>query len=107
VDVVAMLLTELAEEIGLQAHDVSNPCPLGMVEHAGSHVLDLGIALTTPRSATEILAIHAASGNGEYDPLMIVPHAELQAFLMREKVTLQAPLFLAETAKIRTDSASF
>ncbi len=94
VDVVAMLLVELSEELGLTQADVSDATPVALVEHAGSHVLDLGIALRTHLSASDILAIHTASGNGEYDPLVVVPHAELATFLAQPNMTLQAPIFL-------------
>lgn len=97
VDVIAMLLTELTEELGLTAEDVSDARPVGLVEHTGSHVLDLGIAVRTPLTAASLLAIHAERGNGEYDPLVVVPRSDLKAFLAQPDVNIQAPLFLRET----------
>jgi hypothetical protein len=94
VDVAAMLLTELAEEMGLEAGEVSTPRPLGIVEHAGSHVLDFGMALHTRLSAEQIRSIHAARGNQEYGELAMVPQSELAAFLAQPDVTLQARRFL-------------
>ena len=96
VDVVAQLLTELHEELGMQADAVTAPRLLGIVEHGGSHVLDLGIAVRTDWPAAKILAAHARAGNGEYDPLVVVKQADLPAFV-REAGTLmnhQAPVFL-------------
>lgn len=100
VDVLAMLLTELAEELGLAPADVHSPRPLCLVEHAsggvGSHVLDLGIALQTPLDAAALRARHAAGGDDEYAALEVVPVAELSAFMAREAATmnLQAAIFL-------------
>lgn len=96
VDVIAQLLTELDEELGLPPEAVTDATPLCLVEHAGSHVLDLGIAVATIVSATEIRAAHATAGNAEYAPLVIVPRAELAGFVARAGATLnhQAPIFL-------------
>lgn len=96
VDVIAQFLTELEEELGLPSEAVANATPLCIVEHAGSHVLDLGIAVTTNLSAADILASHAETGNAEYDPLVVVPPADLAAFVARAGSTLnhQAPIFL-------------
>lgn len=96
IDVVFQFLVELAEELGLGADDVRNPTPLCIVEHAGSHVLDLGIAATTPLTAAEIRAKHASGGNAEYDPLAFVPIAALPDFIASggPLMNLQAPIFL-------------
>ena len=95
VDFRAMLLTELAEEIGLIEAEVTVGPALGVVEHPGSRVHDLGIALTTQLGEHQILERHAALGNGEYDPLVVIRPQALAAFLRKPDVTLQAPLFLA------------
>lgn len=99
VDVVGHLLTELAEELGMPAATVRHPRLLGIVEHGGSHILDLGITLETGLRADEIHAFHAANGNGEYDPLAIVPRPDLPAFLAAAGPLLnhQAPVFLRRT----------
>jgi hypothetical protein len=96
VDILAMLLTELAEEVGLAAADVHSLHPLCLVEHAGSHVLDLGIALETPLDAIALRARHAAGGDDEYAALEVVALADLPGFMAREAATmnLQAPIFL-------------
>ncbi len=96
VDVVFQFLVELAEELGLGEDDVHNPTPLCIVEHAGSHVLDLGIAATTPLSAAAIRAKHQAGGNAEYDPLAFIGRADLPAFIAEggALMNLQAPIFL-------------
>jgi 8-oxo-dGTP pyrophosphatase MutT (NUDIX family) len=100
VDVVAALLTELTEELGLPVAAMRDARPLCIVEHAvsgvGSHVLDMGVSLTTDWTAAAIRARHEAAGNGEYDPLEIVPLAALPAFLAERAGALngQARVFL-------------
>jgi hypothetical protein len=96
VDVLGQFFGELREELGLDAAAVSAPRLLCIVEHPGSRVLDLGIAVTTALSAAAIRAAHAAGGNGEYGALEVVPVAELSTFLARAGGALngQAEVFL-------------
>jgi hypothetical protein len=96
VDVRAQLLTELGEELGMGAESVRDLRPLCIVEHAGSRVLDLGIAVRTDLTAAEIRACHAAGGNGEYGSLEVVALADLPKFLTEAGtlLNLQAPTFL-------------
>lgn len=80
VDLHGQVLAELHEELGLPAASVAVMRPICLVEHAGSHVLDLGYEMRTALDATSVLAlregaIHAA----EYDPLEVVPLAALSA----------------------------
>jgi hypothetical protein len=81
VDVRRQFFSELREELGLDPEAVSLPRLLCLVEHPGSRVLDLGVAVRTQLSAAEIRSAHAAHGNGEYGTLEIVTVAELPAFL--------------------------
>jgi hypothetical protein len=99
VDAMHQVLTELEEELGLTAEAVGEARFLCIVEHPGSHVLDFGIFLRTGLLAAEIHAAHAQGGNGEYEPLEIVPVEGLAAFLDRVDGTLteQARFFLART----------
>ena len=83
VDVRRQFLSELREELGLDADAVGEPRLLCLVEHPGSRVLDLGIAVSTDLSAAAIRAAHAARGNAEYGALEVVPPVELPAFLDR------------------------
>jgi hypothetical protein len=83
VDVRRQFYGELREELGLDAAAVGEPRLLCLVEHPGSRVLDLGVAVRTTLSAAEIRAAHAARGNAEYGALEVVPLAELPAFLDR------------------------
>lgn len=97
VDPLAQLHAELAEELGMPADAVSDARALCIVEHPGSGVLDLGIAVRTRWDAAAIRAAHAAGGNGEYDPLELVATGDLPGFLARNagRVTRQAYAFLA------------
>jgi hypothetical protein len=83
VDVRRQFFSELREELGLERDAVGEPRLLCLVEHPGSRVLDLGVAVRTELSAAQIRAAHAARGNGEYGTLEVVPIAELPAFLDR------------------------
>jgi phage terminase small subunit len=103
IDVAAMVLQELAEELGLDRSAVSLPVPVAIVEHPGTHVLDLGMAMRTHLSAAAIAAAHAQRGNGEYDPLVVVPLAELAAFAAGADVNGQAPIFLRRLGLISTN----
>jgi hypothetical protein len=60
---------------------VGEPRPLCVVEHPGSHVSDLGMALVTKLSAKALLAAHRMHGNGEYEQMLVVPEGRLSAFL--------------------------
>jgi hypothetical protein len=75
------LLSELEEELGLSPDVVDDPRPLCIVEHPGSHVSDFGLALVTKLSAEVVLAAHRASGNTEYETVLVVPEDRVAAFL--------------------------
>jgi len=81
IDLTGQLLTELTEELGIPAARASRPRPLCAVEHPGSRVTDLGIALDTDLSAEAVLAAHRLHANAEYDPLLVVPFDRLAGFL--------------------------
>jgi hypothetical protein len=91
VDLARQVLTELGEELGLDAFDVSEPRPLCVVEHPGSRVCDLGMALTTRLGGDAVLAAHAARGNNEYDPLHVVPFDRLASFAAEAGETIVPP----------------
>ena len=67
VDLRRQLLSELQEELGLSPDTVGEPRPLCIVEHPGSHVSDLGLALITDLTAEAVLAAHRTGGNAEYE----------------------------------------
>jgi hypothetical protein len=81
VDLRRQLLGELREELGLSPGAIGEPHPLCIVEHPGSHVSDLGMALVSDLRAAEVLAAHRAGGNAEYEQVIVVPAARLAAFM--------------------------
>jgi hypothetical protein len=91
VDLRRQLLTELEEELGLPPDSVDTPRPLCIIEHPGSHVSDLGMAMTTPLDAPAVLAAHRARGNTEYQPLLVVPETALPNFLAEAGETVVPP----------------
>lgn len=99
------VLEELHEELGMGGDTVSRVRPFALVEDTESHVIDIGIGLTSPLSASEVLRSHAQAGSGEYDALHIVPRAQLQGFMdehARQLVAVSAALlarFLAPGLK--------
>jgi hypothetical protein len=103
IDILAQLLTELHEELGMTPDTIHTPEPLCIVEHSESHVLDLGIGLATRLTAAEIHAAHAQGGNTEYDPIHIVHRAALADFLAQSAPLLnhQAPVFLRRMGLVK------
>ena len=103
----AQLLTELLEELGLEAEVIGEVTPLCIVEHPGSHVCDLGMALRTALGADAVLEAHRTLGNSEYDPLRIVPVADLSSFIAWAGATLvpPAPMFLARAGLLPRDAS--
>lgn len=90
----SQLMAELREEVGLAPSEVREPRPICLVEHPSSHVLDFGLELTTTLAPDRLLAAHRERGNGEYDPLLIVPDDGLAAFLAGPDIVPAARVFL-------------
>ena len=91
VDLRRQLLDELEEELGLPPDAVGEPRSLCVVEHPGSHVSDLGLALVTRLSAEEVLAAHRSRGNAEYERVVVVPEVRLAAFPLEAGEILVPP----------------
>jgi hypothetical protein len=102
-DLRAQVLTELSEELGLSADDTGPPRLLCVVEHPGSHVCDLGLALATPLGREAILTAHRTRGNGEYAPLLVVARRELPRFLNEAGASIVPParVFLHRAGLLR------
>ena len=96
VDLEQQILTELQEELGLTADTVDAVQPLCALEHAATHVTDIGLALGTSLDTAAVLAAHRVSGNTEYDPLIAVGYATLPAKVaeLGETLVPSAPAFL-------------
>jgi hypothetical protein len=108
VDLIAQVLAELAEELGIQPDQVEPPRPLCVVEHPGSHVSDVGIALATALTAAQVLHAHRTHANAEYNPLVVVPFAELADFVDRAGDLLVPPAheFLARAGRKEDQGAA-
>jgi hypothetical protein len=91
IDLATQIVAELNEELGLPAEAVTAPQPICVVEHPGSHVCDLGMALVTTLDAATVLAAHRAHGNDEYDPLRVIPFAALAGFILEAGELLVPP----------------
>jgi hypothetical protein len=108
IDFARQILTELAEELGMPARMARIVRPLCIVEHAGSHVCDLGVEIETRLTAGEIAACHAHAPDAEYGELRMVPVAELKDFVTAagERLTPQARVFLARMGLLASESDS-
>ena len=91
IDLAGQLLKEMHEELGIDAAQTDTPRPLCLVEHPGSHVSDLGMAVSTGLDAARVLAMHRACGNDEYDPLLVVAEADLEGFIVSAGSNLVPP----------------
>jgi len=91
IDLIGQVRMELAEELGLTPDQLLSVRPLVAVEHPGSRVTDLGIALKTALSAEEVIAAHRARANTEYECLTVVPFASVAAFVEGLGDTLVPP----------------
>jgi len=91
VDLRAQVLIELAEELGIQSHQVDQPRPLCVIEHSGSHVSDVGMALTTKLTGAQVLRAHQRYANAEYRTLTFVKFKDLPDFVGRAGDLLVPP----------------
>ena len=96
IDLAAQLLKELREEVGITAERGWVGAPICIVEHPGSHVLDIGMPVSVPIGGAEALSLHARLGDGEYEPLRVVAEADFPGFLaaLGDAVVPVAGIFL-------------
>jgi hypothetical protein len=88
IDYRAQILIELREEIGLNAEAVSSLTPFCLIDDGESHVLDIGIAIESPKTADEIRRAHRASATKEYDELCVIEVGAVNRFVERERPQL-------------------
>ncbi len=82
------LLAELHEELGLQPAEARNIRAVAAIEHAATHVVDVGFLLRTPLPFTAIEARRVLAGNGEYDALRVVAPDDVPRFLAEAEAML-------------------
>jgi len=80
IDPVAQILSELEEEVGLKAGDVTAAEPFCLVVHPDTRYHDIGIRLRTPLSGAEVQARQQGAIHREYSELRIVAKRDLPAF---------------------------
>lgn len=95
IDPLRQLLTELREEIGLEAHEVREISPLCLIEDRRSRVTDFAALLETPLSGDAIRARHAVNANREYTTIKIVPARNALDILTREDTAETCAVSLA------------
>ncbi len=71
-DLTAQLMAELEEELGLQPVEVEDVRAVAAIEHADSHIVDVGFLLRTTLSFASIEARRSVAGNDEYDALRVI-----------------------------------
>ncbi len=71
-DLTTQLLAELDEELGLQPAEVEDVRAVVAIDHADSHIVDVGFLLRTTLSFASIEARRSVAGNDEYDALRVV-----------------------------------
>jgi len=102
IDLAVQLLKELREEVGITATRTALGAPICIVEHPGSHVLDIGIPVSVPLDGAAALALHARLGDGEYEPMRVVAEADFSALLAELGDTVVPPtaIFLSRLGVI-------
>ncbi len=88
IDLTGQLLAELDEELGLQPAEVENVRAVAAIEHAGTHVVDVGCLLRTPLPFAGIEARWSGAGNDEYDALRLVAPDDVSRLLSEREPML-------------------
>lgn len=90
VELADQLFAELQEELGLPPEAIELIRPVAAIEHADTHVVDVGFLLRTALTFVEIDARRRRQGNDEYDLLRVVPPDAIGSFL-EESGTMLLP----------------
>jgi hypothetical protein len=85
IDYRAQIMTELREEVGLDAEAVSSLRPFCLIDDGASHVLDIGIAIKSSKTGDQIRRAHQDSATQEYDALRIIPAGAVNRFVEHER----------------------
>ena len=106
IDVIRQGAAELREELGISFDAIDDAEPFALVEHAVSHVCDLGIVMRTSLRAADILAAHRHDNDGEYGVLRIVAQADIEVFAAEigNSMARQSRLFLHRLGWLAADA---
>ncbi len=98
IDLTGQLLAELDEELGLQPVEVEGIRAVAAIEHADTHVVDVGYLLRTPLPFASIEARRSTAGNDEYDALRLVAPDDVPRLLSgREPMLLPSARILMQS----------
>jgi len=95
VDLEAQVLAEAEEELGIEAAMIKVGRTLVAVEHPGTHIIDVAIALGTDLRLPDILTFWQNCANREYVTLEVLPPDGVQAALQDGRLTEQTRIFLS------------
>jgi len=88
IDLVSQLDAELREEVGLEPHERERPRAVLAMEHAGTHIVDIGFLLRTSLDFETIRRRQEMVANDEYDMLRLVTREDAPSVLARAGDTL-------------------
>jgi len=94
IDLLAQLMQELHEEIGLSSSEVTGIEPLAIACDIDSQVFDVCFVLNTATRWARISELFGANANTEYDHLDILPVDQIAAFLGKNRAST-TPLTLS------------
>ena len=95
VDLRLQLLVEARQELGLSPEHIGASTLICAVEHARTHVVDIGLAAEMTLPLTQVEARHRSSRDAEYRTVTLVPLPDLPVWLATyEQVVPSTPIFL-------------
>lgn len=96
IDLRRQLLAEAEQELGLSAEHIGASVAICAVEHARTHVVDVGLAAEMTLPLPQIEARHRLSRDAEYQALTMVSLDDLAAWLevVAERLVPSTPVFL-------------
>ncbi len=96
VDLRHQLLVEAEQELGLSSDHIGASTLVCAVEHARTHVVDIGLAAEMTLPLSQVEAQHRSSRDAEYQAVVQVPQPDLAAWLatVADRVVPSTPVFL-------------
>lgn len=80
IDVVAQILDEMHEEIGIGRECVASAVPFVLVENVENHVTEAVIAIALSLGGEEVRRWFGEGGSGEYTEIAVVPEGDVRSF---------------------------